>query len=202
MFIKELWKLPLDQIKIEFDLAVANKILIPGSWDWLVLSEYTNMQVGLKKQNKEITIEWVKLALYIQEKLLRKDIPRFKQDKIFLLLLSLRKTSILDNFFQASDPVYGMSSLENCFNTHLLRPKEYYFNLTETRLEQCIKLDKARKSENTELSKEILESINETSFIFRLILLLDDIDETLFSPDFQIQEWRAARARYHQKEIM
>ena len=103
MFIKELWKLPLDQIKIEFDLAVANKILIPGSWDWLVLSEYTNMQVGLKKQNKEITIEWVKLALYIQEKLLRKDIPRFKQDKIFLLLLSLRKTSILDNFFQ--DPL-------------------------------------------------------------------------------------------------
>ena len=95
-----------------------------------------------------------------------------------------------------------MRALENCFNTYLIRPNTYYFNLSETRIEQCIKLDKARKSENTELSKEILESINETSFIFRLILLLEDIDETLFSPEFQIQEWRAARARYHQKEIM
>lgn len=198
----DIWKLPFSQIQPEFDRIYNEGLLKPSSWERMALSEFTELTLTSKEANNELCLEWIKLGIYIQDKLTINETNRNNLHSILYRGFTTRLRTLRNKLCPMIHSEYGLQNLECYFQNCLLQPRDAFLNLPYDGVSQAKKMIEARQSSNTDLADTIKNEILENRFVFNLISLLDDIDETLFSPEFQIQEWRAARARYHQKEVM
>ncbi|MEC8010205.1 MAG: hypothetical protein VX185_05480 [Pseudomonadota bacterium] len=202
MFHIDIWKLPFEQIQPEFDRIYNEGLLKPSSWERMAFSEFTELTLTSKAVKNTLSFDWVKLGIYIQDKLTLNENNRANLHSILLRGFNTRLRIIQTQLLPYSHPTNGLLNIENYFHNCLLYDPDHYFNLSERKTDQAKSMISARKSNNKDLANKIRNNLLEYSFVFSLISKLDDIDESFFSSEFKIQEWRAARARYHQKEIM